>query len=121
MVFLVQQTMIKFIMFTNLLSQHQLKVQILDGSKEKQRKFLETVLALSAGVIQAAVATPVQLQGMAEGERTERTIPPMYQMALDILESVHWCVYIYNVYILYIYMLSFGAMERMTMDEKHDS
>ena len=77
MVFLVQQTMIKFIMFTkftNLLSQHQLKVQILDGSKEKQRKFLETVLALSAGVIQA-VATPVQLQQkMAEGERTERTL-----------------------------------------------
>ena len=107
MVFLVQQTMIKFIMFTNLLSQHQLKVQILDGSKEKQRKFLETVLALSAGVIQAAVATPVQLQGMAEGERTERTIPPMYQMALDILESVHWCVYIYIyiMYISYIYMV----------------
>lgn len=65
MVFLVQQTMmIEIIMFTNLLSQHQLKVQILDGSKEKQRKFLETVLALSAGVIQA-VATAVQLQKMA--------------------------------------------------------
>ena len=107
MVFLVQQTMIKFIMFTkftNLLSQHQLKVQILDGSKEKQRKFLETVLALSAGVIQA-VATPVQLQQkMAEGERTERTIPPMYQMALDILESVHWCICIYNIYIYLIYI-----------------
>ena len=30
-------------------------------------------------------------------------------------------LYIWYIYGIYIYMQSFGAMERMTMDEKHDS